>query len=284
MDKKDELEIDSLVNFIDFVTKLPNAQRFLYRGENKDYGTSALTAGGYRINEKNNFIYKNLRDLRKKYFKEIAYSLNKVEKENFMAYSQHHGLPTELLDVTTNPLVALWFSCEDISDLDGVVYLIEESGGNIERYEDTDKNLEKIDIFEQYWNLTEETLNFEVSRHTIIIPRKIRYDNIIQLSSRLLYETSEDVFSTVVYSLCDYILKNYNLEMLENNTQSVFKLERINDLILKYKEEYKKEETKQAKLIRELINEGNKMIASEFLVKLDKELVRQFYVELIDFF
>lgn len=41
-----------------------------------------------------------------------------------LAKMQHFGMPTRMLDVTTNPLVALYFACSDKSqiDKDGVVY------------------------------------------------------------------------------------------------------------------------------------------------------------------
>ncbi|MDD5228675.1 MAG: FRG domain-containing protein [Methylococcales bacterium] len=43
---------------------------------------------------------------------------------NVMALAQHHGLPTRLLDWTTNPLVALYFSCEAESDEDSAVWVV----------------------------------------------------------------------------------------------------------------------------------------------------------------
>ena len=57
---------------------------------------------------------------------EISYPLEiqKIKyKPDKLALMQHYGLPTRILDITTNALVALYFAVSENKDKDGVVYL-----------------------------------------------------------------------------------------------------------------------------------------------------------------
>jgi hypothetical protein len=63
--------------------------------------------------------------LKSDYFSKIGIHLSEIEKENFTALSQHHGLATELLDISENPLVSLYFAVSDEEET-GIIYCLDK--------------------------------------------------------------------------------------------------------------------------------------------------------------
>ncbi len=127
MNKANE-RISSLAEYIGII-KQYNLHNGYFRGENQKYPNISSSLIREYIPKGENFglvdIYTNLL---RAYYQEVGYKLDKIQEENFLAFSQHHGLKTNLIDFTTAPLVALYFACErDKYDVDsGYVYILNE--------------------------------------------------------------------------------------------------------------------------------------------------------------
>ena len=116
------LEINSLSEFIQSLEKI-NSNNFVFRGES-DFYPEILAS----VLRKTGNTYYNFKKLYDDYYREIAFDLTEIERENFLAYSQHHGLPTPLIDISNNPLVALYFACSSSPSQDtGYVYAMNKN-------------------------------------------------------------------------------------------------------------------------------------------------------------
>ncbi|MBT2626032.1 FRG domain-containing protein [Bacillus sp. ISL-32] len=122
-----EIVVKDLASYIRIFSS-GNYKNYYFRGEPTNYDETISSA--LRGDSKYSFI-----EMRNEFKKEVWHKLSLDERTYFTAFAQHHGIPTNLIDITTSPLVALYFACENYNnpfgkdhDEDrGYVYLFEDN-------------------------------------------------------------------------------------------------------------------------------------------------------------
>ncbi len=125
------------------------------RGENQKY-EHPLRSGIQRTN------LKDYSKLLEKYHLDVETSINQIQDKNFLAFSQHHGIPTNLLDFSFSPLVSLYFSVDGCNDK-GYVYFINKTKL---------VNINKV-IYEKTlgWGMFEDLLNYDLELCKNVLPQ-----------------------------------------------------------------------------------------------------------------
>lgn len=118
MTNKKVIEIKSLSKYIKYITD-NDLKNFISWGEKRKFEN--IIASAFRNSKALNF-----NDLIDEFYNIIGNDITNMQKDNFVAFSQHHGIPTNLLDFSTSPLVSLFFSCygNESDNREGYVYFI----------------------------------------------------------------------------------------------------------------------------------------------------------------
>lgn len=134
----------------------PVVDEFLYRGLCDE--AYALLPGVFReqtnlvegkeIKNKTYLSWVREKDLLRSFIQEASAYLPIPADQlyKWAEYAQHYGVPTRLLDWSTNPLVSLYFACRDKTDKDAVVWLLHRS--NYVRFSLKDSKVKDQAVYE----------------------------------------------------------------------------------------------------------------------------------------
>ena len=110
---EEEIRVNSVSEFIEKIVRLDKEEgtEIFYRGHaNRDWELLPSIFRTPNGVEKEHLLFRDMVAHEPQSFSECKSTLD------YLVQMQHYGLPTRLLDMTTNPLVALYFACEQTED------------------------------------------------------------------------------------------------------------------------------------------------------------------------
>ncbi|MGP3788526.1 FRG domain-containing protein [Paenibacillus sp. 1A_MP2] len=102
-----EYTVSTVTEYLDLISR-NNFNHYIFRGQNEAFG--GIEASGFRP-YKGGFYsdtFYDIEGMKKEYFNKVIRKISSDERQHFLAFCQHHGLPTNIVDFTTSPLVALF--------------------------------------------------------------------------------------------------------------------------------------------------------------------------------
>lgn len=185
-------QANSIDRYFEILKRYQGVPELYYRGQSEKYKTmppSIVRRVGYAVNES------------KIYQEAVSVPLGTVELEGLtsplekLSKLQHYGIPTRLVDVTIDPLIALYFAVEDVdSTFPGNVYVYSLKGYTADSREikvlsllPTIDNLSLDSIVAEYQKQFNEIIAHDEVRRIVNLPVILQYSNALQKSNPRLY-------------------------------------------------------------------------------------------------
>ena len=208
--------IESVSDFLNDIKGIRNKSGYtlFYRGHSdKNY---ELKPSIYR-NE--NFI-KNEDKIYRETIAKVPYDFNGKSSIESLALMQHYGVPTRILDLTTNALVALYFACEESKKIKEITKV---KGGSF---------LKKVNIDGEViiFNIPNESVCYSDSDKVTILANLSKYENDLYYKKNTPYK--QDIESVEIK--IKETLKMININVVLEKAES------LRDYTLNKKEELKK--------------------------------------------
>lgn len=212
--------IESVSDFLNDIKGIRNKSGYtlFYRGHSdKNYELKPSIYRDERFIKNEDKIYRET-------IAKVPYDFNGKSSIESLALMQHYGVPTRILDLTTNALVALYFACEESKKIKEITKV---KGGSF---------LKKVNIDGEViiFNIPNESVCYSDSDKVTILANLSKYENNLHYEKNTSYKQDISDVEIKIKEILKKTLKVINIDAVLEKAES------LRDYSLNKKEELKK--------------------------------------------
>ena len=218
--KKNIIYIESVSDFLNEIKGIKNKSGYtlFYRGHSdKNYELKPSIYRDERFIKNEDKIYRET-------IAKVPYEFNGKSTIESLALMQHYGVPTRILDLTTNALVALYFACKEVEEIEKV---INEKGETTYKKKDIDG---EVIVF----NIPNESVCYSDSDKVTILANLSKYENNLHYEKNTPYKQDVSDVEIKIKEILKKLLQVINIDAVLEKAES------LRDYSLNKKEELKK--------------------------------------------